>query len=441
MPFLAAAVLLIVIAFTVPFSEAWKRSTLEDFVNPDRMVASSREGTLTRQLALGSLGLFGATAFAWPGRRQIHLESLLGVLCLSYLAWCAATLLWTDDLGTSLRRLAAMACEIMAGLAIAKHASARQLVWIVFWCTLSWLGLGIAAEFSQGTFRPWHADYRFSGIFHPNEMGVACALLAASALYLCAGRHSLRRVLLPIAALGGVLLLLTGSRTALAALVLAMVVLWFVTARRSGKLLYASVITVAGSMIILALSVGMLTFSTKSVALGRDDHDVSSFTGRIPLWRELVQVYAHDRPLLGHGFGAFWTAKRITDVSESQGWAVPNAHSSYIDLVLGVGFIGAVLYLSAMFLAIAVALRKEIHLPKAGFGFIAILIIYGLVDGVLESTVDATWFASVFEFTGVCCLLFEKSRDPSKFVSAPLRVPRIPAALSVRRRDYSQEGG
>ncbi len=75
--------------------------------------------------------------------------------------------------------------------------------------------------------------------------------------------------------------------------------------------------------------------------LGKD----ATLTGRVPLWH-LVDPEIVHRPLLGYGYGVFWSeanpvAWRIWEVS---GWQAPHAHNGYRDLLLGVGSVGLVLF-------------------------------------------------------------------------------------------------
>ena len=48
--------------------------------------------------------------------------------------------------------------------------------------------------------------------------------------------------------------------------------------------------------------------------------------------------------LTGYGFNAFETPERITELQRVVGWPAAAFHSEYIDLLLGVGCIGAFLY-------------------------------------------------------------------------------------------------
>ncbi|HUS99860.1 MAG TPA: O-antigen ligase family protein [Candidatus Thermoplasmatota archaeon] len=82
--------------------------------------------------------------------------------------------------------------------------------------------------------------------------------------------------------------------------------------------------------------VGHLMVYDPSRTLGREE----TLTGRSDIWERLVP-YATQKPLLGHGFGGFWTDKMRSETDA-------NAHNGYLDTILNTGFVG-LLFLS-MFL-------------------------------------------------------------------------------------------
>ena len=66
--FAAFVAVLVTFAFTMPITESWKHSTYENFDNSiEEAEASVREGSLSRQVAIGGLGLLGLAALAMAG--------------------------------------------------------------------------------------------------------------------------------------------------------------------------------------------------------------------------------------------------------------------------------------------------------------------------------------------------------------------------------------
>lgn len=297
---------------------------------------------------------------------------------------------------------------MLAGVAVAQRVSPRQFAWLVFTCTLSWLGLGILAELSHGTFQPWQSSYRFNGVFWPNIMAGNCLLLIVSSFYLSSVTHTNKR---PLQAIGGVaivFLVLTGSRTALATLTALYGFFWFLKTSPTKRLVCASAIGLAMFFALCLLAINEFHVPAEWAALGRADHDTESLEtlqGRVPLWEELLDVYACYRPFQGYGYGAFWTPNRIEDVAESQGWSPAYAHSTYIDLLISIGLIGAILFVSAIVPSLVRALRIEAQYPAVGYGFIAMVLAVILIDGALETNFGVTSFMSFFGICAVCYVL------------------------------------
>ena len=295
-------------------------------------------------------------------------------------------------------------------------------MWIVLACTLSWLGLGVLAELSHGTFRPWQGTYRFAGIFHPNEMAINCAILTMASWYLAGGGRSRNRLLLVIAAVAATFLFLTGSRTAAGAMVLSIAALWLLMTPAMTFITRSMALVTMAALFGMLYGFGYFDFSENLVSMGRSDNDVSSLTGRMPLWNELLW-FVSQKPWTGHGYNAFWTSDRIADISHSQQWALSSAHNTYIDMLLNVGWIGTVLCVLAMVLALIRGARTEALEPTAGYGFIAMIVIYGLAAGLLETTIGMTWYMSFIGICGVCyvALCYEPPAQPELVHQGPLQ--------------------
>jgi exopolysaccharide production protein ExoQ len=274
---------------------------------------------------------------------------------------------------------------------------------LVLGCTLSWLGIGVIAELAHGTFQPGVAGYRFMGVFYPNIMAGNCVLLTLSALSLSFMVPEKKRLLQVVTFIAIVFLILTASRTAMGTLaVLLALFVWF-KASAPKKAFFSAALGMSAVCILLICSVGEFKNPTEWISMGRVDHDLGSLTGRIPLWQELLDVYASQKPVAGHGYGAFWTPEHIDDVAASLYWSPAYAHSTYIDLVLSIGLIGAILFVLAIASALVRSVRLETRYPAVGYGFIALLLAYILLDGTLETNFGATSFMSFF---GSCAVVY-----------------------------------
>jgi exopolysaccharide production protein ExoQ len=76
-----------------------------------------------------------------------------------------------------------------------------------------------------------------------------------------------------------------------------------------------------------------------------------SMTGRVPLWLHLLKTYISDRPVLGYGIGTFWYQPGVSARIQSVvGWGYPIGVSDngYMDILLGLGVFGLVVFLSML---------------------------------------------------------------------------------------------
>lgn len=109
---------------------------------------------------------------------------------------------------------------------------------------------------------------------------------------------------------------------------------------------------------------------------GRD----ATLTGRTEVWASLLPVVKAN-PLLGTGFGGFWTSKT------RDFYAISGAHSGYLDVLLGLGFAGIILA-SAFLLSSGKRARREIPGDLLwGLAWLCYLVM-SVVHNVGESSLD-----------------------------------------------------
>jgi len=106
---------------------------------------------------------------------------------------------------------------------------------------------------------------------------------------------------------------------------------------RAGQVLLLSAVALALSALVVLLP--LTTTATVTGLVGED----ATLTGRTDIWALSVEAIG-DRPLLGHGYEAFWqrsdTAERIR---AREGWDVPSAHNGLLDVGLDLGVVGMLL--------------------------------------------------------------------------------------------------
>jgi O-antigen ligase len=104
-----------------------------------------------------------------------------------------------------------------------------------------------------------------------------------------------------------------------------------------------AIILMAGNVILTFWLVENLDKFVTS--LGKD----LTFTGRVPLWNELVEM-VKQRPWVGYGYQGFWQAWRGMNspanpvVHKIGEWAV-HAHNGFLDIALNLGLLGLLLFI------------------------------------------------------------------------------------------------
>jgi len=394
--------------------------------------AQQSDTTTSSAIGFFMLGGMGAVLLMGSPPRSISLRHPLLLLCLVYVGWCFISWLWSVDPMQSFRKLAILGLMLAGAVGLASRFDLEDLVWIVLLTVTGLIVVGVLAELAYGTFRPWRSDYRFAGTCHPNDQGLQCALLAiAAALAAWEGRDRpwLRRALVALGIIG---LILSKSRTTLVSF-LAVAALGIVLRFHGMQrwLVAAACVTVLCAAGIAASfsSIAALDQTATIAAMGRTQN-ISSLTGRVPLWQELWKA-AGDRLFTGSGFGAFWTEKSVLKYSDMFGWHIPHAHNSYLDMLLAVGLIGLLIHFTSFFATTAVALRRYDEHRRPAELFVVCYLALSLVHGLSESKLPGLGMAGFFLLTVMAMIA----------VRAPLdRQPAFAEAAAVVGRQSARGG-
>lgn len=366
-----------------------KTSDMEDSIeNTAEQSGKTNPYSAVGYLAVGALGFFGLV-FGKAPQTVDRFVAFLPALLLILLA--GASIFWSEDLPTSVRRVAALALMFLGCYGVARLVTLQQLALI-----MAVLGIGLAAvgalvELQLGMLQPFNPSYRFSGVEHPNNtaMNASVAMIAAFALLEEAGRKKWA-LLITLLTVGAVVVIASKSRSTAAATLLALVAMQGVRSGFQKSLRWAP--AVVFGLGVLALMVGLLgqggvDSAASTAAMGRREH-VSSLTGRIPLWAQLLEMSA-DHPVLGAGYGAFWNSDRVEYVSFSQGWNVSHGHSVYINTLLELGVIGIPLMAWIVFNALYYSYNDYAATKDTGrlfaFGLAVMAVLHGLVESHFSS--------------------------------------------------------
>ena len=362
---------------------------------------------VAKGLALSLIGMLGVYLILRRDGRPWNVTGWLPALMFFYLAWAAASVLWSINLGMTCKRLAVLMFCVFGAIGFARQFRPRDLAVMAMAIMAAYLAIGIAAEVALGPFRPWSSGYRFAGTVHPNTQGAQLTILCLASFCVAHSATRGRQWLWALFAVGLIFLILTRSRTSCAALAIAFGVLWLVNTSTRTRVLTTVTAGFAVSAAALVAAMFGLDADDKLVEmamLGRQEES-ESLSGRFPIWLELTN-YARARPLQGYGYEAFWTAKHIEAVSEELQWPLREAHNAYLDCTLSVGLVGAAALLLSVFLAMQRAAAGYRATGDMGFAFTLGMLAFAMVSACLESGVASPNLITLIAGSGVAVLAF-----------------------------------
>ncbi len=131
--------------------------------------------------------------------------------------------------------------------------------------------------------------------------------------------------------------------------------------------------------------------------LGRD----ATLTGRTLLWAELAK-WVDKSPLLGYGFGGFWTGDIgiSSIVIKKIGWAAPHAHNGFLNLTLELGYVGLALflicYLSNFYSYLLNCMVNQQLIYSWGILFFSLLLIYNMDECTILRANQIYWVLFIY---------------------------------------------
>ncbi len=342
---------------------------------PETGVAGIESAERIEALRLASLPLYAVIGALAIWRVRLILERARAVrwICLLTVLAIASTA-WSISPEDTLRRSAALVMTILFALYLAArfdHLAQLRLLGIALTIAVA---LGLAAAVVWPEVAVMHEEHAgaLRGLFtNKNAFGHMAALdviVLTACLVAEPNRRGATRISMSTALVALVL-----SRSLTAALT--------VVAATIAGLIVAGLRPRRGSSADAAMLVGVVVLAMATVAIGiswlywRDP----TLTGRTMLWGKSWE-FIKERPILGYGYGAFWSEASglMAILQQAVDWPAPNAHNGYIDLWLQLGLLGLCLFVAGILEAL-LRLARGLRLGDAVGVYATVLLGSGLL--------------------------------------------------------------
>jgi exopolysaccharide production protein ExoQ len=380
----------------------------------------------------GSRFQMDSSAFSSPVSRIVILFLLLGILAVAtksfsrlcshafslaplapYIAVATMSLMWSQDFDLSLRRLVSFLFTCLFGMYFAVRFTTRSQIRMMLTAT-SILAVAsillVAVEPQYALDHTQHAG-AWQGVFAGKN---ACAMvmvvgLMSAMVYRPTSVATRFGKLVSIALFLGVIGMAQSSGAVLQVAVLAVLIplLLHLSRYETRTRSFICAILVMGVCVGTFFLIQFLPDILRT--LNRDP----TLTGRTQIWTDVMNSIS-KRPLLGYGYGSFWTglSGEATHIVLALKWNIPNAHDGYLDIWLSLGVLGVAMFCIALIQALrrvwqvlmSGELRSNLWLVMG----VLLILLYNIDESVLISAPSLMWTLFV---SSVCGLeLYAKRR-------------------------------
>ena len=374
------------------------------------------DGDAARQLSfvLVFLAIAAHTAVAGGLRQLLRIPWAFCVL----LGWSWLSLSWAVNPDVALRRVMLTTMVVLSLTYAVRSLPVRTVMSLIVGCfalilVADWLSIALLDFAVQ---QPTEVEKDLAGNWrglhnHKNEAGAFCAI---ACIVFAHASFRLRSFLCGPLLLGAsaVFLFMTQSKTSGGFVLVAMAIGGMACLCHNNPAFRNVLLSGLAAGALLAVSLIDVPYD-RLLALFDDP---ASLTGRSQIWPILLR-YIGDHPLLGSGYGSFWSVGEASPIFEyGSGWLTKifQAHNGYLDLAVQTGLIGLGLALVVLVASPLAALFSAPLHWQASRWLICSILAFGLLHDLLESSLldraNPTWVMMVIMY---CLLSDGRVRTPA----------------------------
>jgi exopolysaccharide production protein ExoQ len=277
-------------------------------------------------------------------------------LLLSLVGLALISVLWSTVPEVTLRRSVALLLTTLFGIFLATRYELSEQLKLLYWALIiaAVLSLGVALLVPSYGITPssanaWDAESTAGGwrgvYFSKNIFGRLMALSGVISLLFAISARKYRLLYWTVLGLSLGLLLLAKSATSL--LVFLVTVVFFLPLYGGLRWRYTLAVPFFSVMILgggFAMAWCLGNADTLLAVLGKDP----TLTGRTSLWSTLFDMIKL-RPWFGYGYEGFWQSYGEQWSVSYTGWQAGHAHNGFLELGLGLGLFGLLLFTLGFF--------------------------------------------------------------------------------------------
>lgn len=352
------------------------------FVQAEFLLSGAAVLAMAFTIVAGTIGaaIFIACALALfalrPTESVRDLVRFSPLLALSLLAMLST--IWSDAPERTLRAGLQLSLTVIAAIVICRRMSGSALIAFVFLAYLV-ICLGSLPELPAALSR----NRALAGLFESkNQLGFAAHLLFALSLAIIVDRRqytALRIGAIATIPLCILFVILSDSAGAKASMAITFVVFpALIFLGRVNLSFRAAIIAGTLSLVVVALIFLpdlMAAWSDFRVTVLKKD---ATLTGRTYLWDFAARLSA-ERPLLGHGYYAFWRVGNIDaeglwrwgGIGSRSGF---NFHNAFVEMRVDLGWIGELVFIASCAAIALVGLARQLLRPNITMAFLLSLL-------------------------------------------------------------------